>query len=185
MTSLESKVLAITGAASGIGLATARLLASRNATLALADINQEPLDAAVAEISKNHASVKIYARAVDVTKSDEVASWLDETVKQFGKLDGAANLAGILGTSLGTKTQDIDDKEWNAVLSVNLGGVFNCMRAELQRIVKDGSIVNATSVAGLRGYTGGAAYSASKVSGPINLGLIVPQGRLTTKSSTL
>ena len=97
MTSLEGKVIAITGAASGIGLATSHLLASRGAAISIADVRQEPLQAAVADIKKSVPSAKVYHKAVNVVKADEVGAWLDETVKEFGGLHGAANLAGVLG----------------------------------------------------------------------------------------
>lgn len=96
MTSLEGRVIAITGAASGIALATAHLLASRGASISIADIRQEPLEAAVADIKKSNPTVKIYAKAVDVKYGQEVGDWLDETIKHLGPLSGAANLAGVL-----------------------------------------------------------------------------------------
>ena len=149
MTSLEGKVIALTGAASGIALATARLLASRGASISVADIRQEPLDAAVAEIRKAYPSVKIYAKAVNVKNAREVADWLDETIKHLGPLTGAANLAGVL--SIGKQIVDTEDEDWDSVMDVNLRGVFNCVRAELQRMDKDASIVSASSVVGLKG----------------------------------
>ncbi len=84
MTSFQGQVIALTGAASGIALATARLLASRGASISLADVRQEPLDAAVADIKKSNPDVKIYAKAVNVKYSQEVGDWLDETVKHLG-----------------------------------------------------------------------------------------------------
>lgn len=84
MTSFQGQVIALTGAASGIALATARLLASRGASISLADVRQEPLDAAVADIQKSNPDVKIYAKAVNVKYSQEVGDWLDETVKHLG-----------------------------------------------------------------------------------------------------
>jgi len=167
--SLHGKVIAITGAASGIGLASAHLLASRGASLALADIRQEPLDTAVVEISTSNLSIKIYARAVDVVKSEQVASLLDEAVKQLGKLNGTVNLAGIL--KLGSTMQDTKDENGDAIIDINQQGVFNCLRAELQRIQDGGSIVTAASVARLKGAATGAAYCASKVSQSIALWL--------------
>lgn len=164
MASLEGKVIAITGAASGIGLSTAHLLASRGAALALADVRQGPLDDAVTQISKINAGARIYAQAVNVVESGEVAAWLDEAIKQFGKLDGAANLAGIAGSLGRLRLEDYEDWDWDTVLDVNLKGVFNCVRAELKRMKADASIVNASSVAGLRGANMGAAYAASKAS---------------------
>lgn len=161
MTSLEGKVVAITGAASGIGLATARLLASRGASISVADVRQEPLDAAVADIRTLYPNAKVYAKAVDVRIGQEVGDWLDETIKHLGPLNGAANLAGVIST--GKWIVDTNDEDWDSVINVNLKGVFNCIRAELQRMEKDASIVSTSSVAGLRGYAGGASYSTSKV----------------------
>ena len=79
----------------------------------------------------------------------EVAGWLDETIKRLGPLSGAANLAGVL--TVGMPIVDTQDEDWDYVMDVNLKGVFNCVRAELQRMDKDASIVNASSVAGLKG----------------------------------
>ena len=160
MTSLKGKVIAITGAASGIGFATACLLATRGAAISVADVRQEPLDAAVANIKKSIPNVKIHAKAVDVRKGREVGEWLDETVKLMGPLNGAVNLAGVAKNR--QLIADTNDEDWDFVMDVNLKGVFNCIRAELQRMDKDASIVSASSVAGLRGTGGGAAYSTSK-----------------------
>lgn len=163
MTSLEGRVIAITGAASGIALATAHLLASRGASISIADVRQEPLDAAVADIKKSNPNVKIYAKAVNVKNGREVGDWLDESIKHLGPLNGAANLAGVLST--GKQIVDTKDEDWDFIMDVNLRGVFNCIRAELQRMDRDASIVSTSSVAGLKGYGGAAAYSTSKVSG--------------------
>ena len=161
MTSFQGKTIAVTGAASGIGLATAHLLASRGASIALADVRQGPLDAAVTGIKESNPNVKIYAKAVDVRHGGEVSDWLDETAQQLGPLTGAANLAGVLPSEkLITETKDED---WDFVIDVNLKGAFNCIRAELQRMNEDASIVTASSVAGMRGYPTCAAYSTSKV----------------------
>ena len=84
MTSLEGKVIAITGAASGIALATAHLLASRGASISIADVRQEPLDLAVADIKNSNPNVKLYAKAVNVKNGQEVGDWLDETIKHLG-----------------------------------------------------------------------------------------------------
>ena len=160
MTSLEGRVIAVTGAASGIGFATARLLASRGASISVADVRQDALDTAVAELKKSDPNVKIHAKAVDVRKGREVGEWLDETVKYLGPLTGAVNLAGVL--SIGTQIADTTDEDWDSVMDVNLKGVFNCIRAELQRMDKDASIVSASSIAAFQGVGGGAAYSTSK-----------------------
>ena len=163
--------MAITGAASGIGLATAHLLASRGASVSLADVQADPLSAVVSSIQKSTPKARVYHKVVNVAKPDEVASWLDETVKQLGGLHGAANLAGVLGAAGVKKISEMEDKEWDFVMDVNLRGVFNCIRAELQRMGEGSSIVNAASVAGLKGYPKGAAYSTSKVRDALILAL--------------
>ena len=172
MTSLEGKVIAITGAASGIGLATARLCATRGASISIADIRQEPLDVAVADIQQSNSAVKVYAKTVDVRDSQEVRDWLDETVKHLGPLTSAANLAGVF--KAGKQIADTEDEDWDFVMDVNVKGVFNCIRAQLQRMDKDASIVNASSIAGLQGYGGGAAYSTSKVGSWLSPSLLWP-----------
>lgn len=165
MSSFKDKVIAITGGASGIGLATAHLLASRGASVSIADVAQEPLEAAITSIKESSPEARIYHKAVDVTKSPEVDTWLDETVKELGGLHGAANLAGVTGIS-GTKDiRDLTDDDWDFIMDVNLKGAFHCLRAELHRMGEGASIVNASSVAGLKGYQKGGAYSVSKVSG--------------------
>ena len=166
MTSLEGKVIAVTGAASGIGRATAQFLASRGATISISDINKEQLDSAVQSIQEKHPSAQILASRVNVTARQEIEAWLDETVAKFGRLDGAANIAGVL-LSWGPTMEEADDDTFDQTIDVNLKGVFNCMRAELQRMKSEqgGSIVNAASVAGLVGTQGLTAYTASKVQG--------------------
>ena len=99
-----------------------------------------------------------------MTNAQEVGDWLDETIKHLGPLNGAANLAGVL--KLGDRIASTKDEDWDFVMGVNLKGVFNCLRAELQRMDGPASIVNAASTAGLRGFTGGAAYATSKVRSP-------------------
>ena len=108
--------------------------------------------------------MKIFQKVVNVAKSPEVDSWLDETVLELGGLHGAVNLAGTEGTTGKTKIQDISNEEWEALMSVNVNGVFYCMRAELRRMAEGGSIVSASSIAGLKGIGLGGPYSVSKVS---------------------
>ena len=109
MTSLEGRVIAVTGAGSGIGLATARLLASRGASVSIADINQKDLDSAIAELKSSNPKIKFHAKVVDVSKDQEVDEWLDKTVKH---LNGAVNAAGVTGGK-GTHIADTSDKDWD------------------------------------------------------------------------
>ncbi|WQF78907.1 Putative short-chain dehydrogenase/reductase SDR, NAD(P)-binding domain superfamily [Colletotrichum destructivum] len=159
----RDKVIAVTGAASGIGLATAHLLASRGAKLSLADINAEGLREAHSDIQTRHTEAEIYTSAVDVTDYDQVERWTANTIEHFGRLDGAANLAGVIPKSVGKKglaDQDLD--EWEFVMGVNLKGVMHCLKAQLSMIQDNGSIVNASSIAGLQGRPNNGAYTASK-----------------------
>lgn len=159
--SLKGKVYAITGGGSGIGLATAELLASYGAKVSLADVNLNALKDVQARIEKNGG--KCLITGVDVADSEKVDQWIQETVQTFGNLDGAANLAGIIPKNINIdRVEDLDNGSWGRVLDVNLTGVMYCLRAELRHMNHGGSIVNASSVAGLRGFAKNAAYVASK-----------------------
>ncbi|KAF2269914.1 3-oxoacyl-reductase [Lojkania enalia] len=158
----KGKTIALTGGASGIGLATAHLLASRGANLSLADVNQSALDTAVEGIRKKHGT-EVLAMAVDVRKEEQVEEWTRKTVERFGELNGAANLAGVIGKSIGLKgIIDQDISEWDFILDVNLKGVMLCLKSQMRAIRDGGSIVNASSIAGVQGRPNNAAYSASK-----------------------
>ena len=156
--SFEGKVIAVTGAASGIGLALTKLLASRGAKLAISDIQDGPLSKLASELKSQ--GVDIVSTKVDVSSASAVTEWINASATHFGKLDGAANIAGIEMTF--TNVEDTDDAVWNKVLGVNLSGVMFCMRAEIKVMGKGGSIVNAASMAGLMGRPGLAPYVASK-----------------------
>ena len=98
-------------------------------------------------------------------------------MKQFGRLDGAANLAGVLGKP-GPKIEELGDEVWDRVMGINGKGLFYCVRAQLRvmgKETKGGSIVNAASIAGLGGAPGVAIYSASKVS-RVDSGIRVGEG---------
>ncbi|KAJ4369564.1 hypothetical protein N0V83_005326 [Neocucurbitaria cava] len=160
--SMTGKVIAITGGASGIGLATAHLLASRGATLSLADVSEQGLQDASKSIKAKH-NVDILTFVLDVRKPEQVDGWIEETVAKFGKLDGAANIAGVIPKTIGVGgIAELEAEEWNFVIGVNLTGVMHCLRAQMKAISDGGSIVNAASIAGLQGRPNNAAYSASK-----------------------
>ena len=160
--SFAGKVVTITGAAQGIGLATAHLLASRGASLCLADVQEEALEKAAAEIKAAYG-VDVIPCIVDVRNVTQVDAWIQKVIDHFGRLDGAANLAGVIGKNLGkTGIVDQDEDEWDFLIGVNLTGVMHCLRAQMRVIEKGGSIVNAASISGLIGRPNSAAYSASK-----------------------
>jgi NAD(P)-dependent dehydrogenase (short-subunit alcohol dehydrogenase family) len=162
-TQFTNRVIAITGAASGIGLATAHLLASRGASLSLADLQAPALEKTRTEILAKHPGTDIFTFALDVRDYAKVEQWIQQTMEKFGKLDGAANLAGVIPHSIGIGLLiDQDLSEWDFVLSVNLTGVLHCLKAQLKVLHEGGSVVNASSIAGLQGRERNSSYAASK-----------------------
>lgn len=158
---LEGKVFAITGGASGIGLATAKSLAQKGAIVCIADVDKVALDSAGSFFTSQKRSFK--TSILDVAKRSDVESWIESIVSEFGRLDGAANVAGIIGKGHGRDAvADLDDNEWHRIIAVNLSGMMYCLRAELNRVVDGGSIVNIASIHGTKGFARHAAYDASK-----------------------
>lgn len=167
MTSLTEKAIVVTGAASGMGLATAIGLFARGANLSISDISEEGLEKAVATIkaaaTSKPTSNTIITTVVDIRDSDQVDRWIAKTVKHFGRLDGAANVAGVIGKNYGVHAlTELSNEEWDFIHGTNLRGLFYCMRAELRAMENGGSLVNCSSVTGLEGHAKNAAYSASK-----------------------
>ncbi|KAF2114572.1 3-oxoacyl-reductase [Lophiotrema nucula] len=161
----SGRVIAITGAASGIGLATAHLLASRGAKgLSLADLSREGLETASSSLKEEYPETGVFLFPLDVRKSEEVEQWIQKTVEHFGHLDGAANMAGVIPRTFNTTGLDAQDlSDWDFIIGVNLTGVMHCLRAQLKHIsAPGGSIVNAGSIAGLIGRPKLASYAASK-----------------------
>jgi NAD(P)-dependent dehydrogenase (short-subunit alcohol dehydrogenase family) len=161
MASFQNRIIAITGGASGIGLATAHLLASRGATLCLADVKAVALEEAKKALKQTYPDVQIHIYILNVASEAEVEHWIAAIIEKYGRLDGAANLAGVIGKSI-SGIEEIEMSEWDFIMNVNLKGVMLCLKYELRVMKKGASIVNASSIAGLRGTVRNAAYSASK-----------------------
>lgn len=158
----EGKVIALTGGASGIGLATSEILHRRGASISIADIDQDALDNAASKF-KGNGNDRIVLTKLDVTDRKAVDAWIAATVQRFGHLSGAANCAGVIGKHHGTRTvESLEDDQWDLILGVNLTGMMYSLRAELGAIKGEGSVVCVGSVQGLMGFAGHAAYAASK-----------------------
>ncbi len=161
MTQMEGKVALVTGAASGIGRASALALARAGASVCVSDINGAGVEETARDIISEGG--KAIAVACDVTKAEAVNAMVEAAVDAFGRLDAAVNNAGIAG-SFDHRLHEAEDDMFERVLAVNLRGVWHCMKAELAQMLADrgGSIVNIASVAGLIGAPKAAAYTASK-----------------------
>jgi NAD(P)-dependent dehydrogenase (short-subunit alcohol dehydrogenase family) len=184
------KAIAISGAASGIGFATASYLYSAGALLSLTDVRKDALEVAIrhllADSGSNrtsdlngqeigngacttvvHEDERVIAVAADVASSNQVDEWISRTLTKFGKLDGAANMAGVSSRAAGIHPiTEVSDEDWQFLIDVNLTSVFYCMRAELRAMeacgTDMGSIVNASSIYGVEGKACSADYSAAK-----------------------
>jgi NAD(P)-dependent dehydrogenase (short-subunit alcohol dehydrogenase family) len=157
---VERKVALVTGAGSGIGEATARLLAQEGAHVVLADVDGEAGEA-VAQAIRDGGGDGRFVRC-DVTRSEQVRALVDEAVGQHGRLDLALNNAGIGGEV--APTAEYSEAVWDQVVAVDLKSVWLCMTHELPRMVEQGggSIVNMSSIAGMVAFANLSAYNAAK-----------------------
>ncbi|MFN8354139.1 MAG: glucose 1-dehydrogenase [Spirosomataceae bacterium] len=160
MTSFNNKVALITGAGSGLGRSSAVLFAQQGAKVVVSDINVDGGEETVRMI-QGAGGEAIFIKA-DVAVEAEVNALIQQTIETYGRLDAAVNNAGIGG--MWNPTHTYPTHNFEKVFAVNTTGVFLCMRAELQVMLKQGSgaIVNVSSVAGLNGFPNNIAYSASK-----------------------
>ncbi len=160
MSNMQGKVAIVTGASAGIGHATALAFAREGAAVVVADIDGDRGEKTAVEIEGIGAEA-IFARA-DVSSADDVAALVARTVERFGRLDFAFNNAGVEGAPAPTAECTLDN--WSRTIAINLTGVFLCMREEIPKMLLTGggAIVNNSSVAGLVGFAGIPAYTASK-----------------------
>ncbi|KAH7053420.1 hypothetical protein B0J12DRAFT_55403 [Macrophomina phaseolina] len=167
-------VIAITGGGSGIGRATAHLLAARGAAVSIADVNAESLATVESSILELTPGARVLTAALDVRDRAAVAAWIKATTERLGPLTGAANLAGVINDGLNVKTvEETPDEEWDRVLGVNLTGAMVCLSEEVREMKRTAkkldeggrggfSIVNASSIIGLKGSPRASAYAAAK-----------------------
>jgi NAD(P)-dependent dehydrogenase (short-subunit alcohol dehydrogenase family) len=151
----------VTGASSGIGRATALAFAREGYTIVLTDVQEERGRDAVADCEREGVASRFLQ--CDVSDEASVKAMIDEIVSEFGRLDAAVNNAGIEGAP--AFTANCTTENFDRIIAVNLRGVFLCMREELKQMLKQdggGAIVNMSSIAGLIGFAGIPAYTASK-----------------------
>lgn len=162
MKKLEGKVIVITGAAMGLGLATAIECAKEGAKLVLVDYNETALVEAKAQLTGYFPGVEVVIIKADVSDESAVKAYVDQAVAEFSRIDGFYNNAGIEGTQ--AKLAVYDMNSFKKVIDINLMGVYYGLRyvIPVMQQQKSGRIVNATSVGGIRGVLNEGPYVASK-----------------------
>jgi 3-oxoacyl-[acyl-carrier protein] reductase len=166
---LGNKVVIVTGGASGIGRATALRFAQEGARVAAWDVNEAAAEAVVKELKDAGAAEALF-RKVNVTEAESVQAAVDEVMERWKRIDVLVNNAGILRDGLLVKVKDgamvssMSDEQFDAVISVNLKGVFVCTRAVTPHMIAGGAgvVLNASSVVGLYGNFGQTNYIATK-----------------------
>src|ERR1700757_1145174 len=148
----SGKVALVTGAASGMGLATAQAFAEAGAAVVLADVREDLVKAEAQKLMD--AGHKAIAVQCDVSDDAQVAAMVNHTVSEFGRLDAAFNNAGVMARI--APTVDSTREEWERVIGINLRGVWSCMKHELRQMERQrsGAIVNNASVGALTGNPG-------------------------------
>ncbi len=152
----ENKVVMVTGGAAGIGRVTAENFAGEGARIAICDVNPEAGEAAAKALGPEASFEQ-----VDVASSAAVSSWVEGVFDKYGQIDVLINNAGITRDGL---IMRMKEEDWDAVISVNLKGAFNCIKSVSKIMVKQrsGRIINLASVVGVMGNVGQANYVASK-----------------------
>lgn len=160
MKTFENKVALVTGAAMGIGLATAKAFAQAGATVVLADYDENAVNAAAEKLSQE--GFNTLAIVCDVSDDKQVEAMIQKVVTTFGRLDVAYNNAGVQNELTGAAEQT--RKDFDRVTGINLGGVWCCMKYELLQMKKQGfgAIVNCSSIGGILGGAQRGTYHAAK-----------------------
>ena len=161
--SMEGKIFIVTGAASGMGHATAKTLVAEGANVVVSDMNANLLQKIAKELDP--ASKAVVAKVANVTDREAVRALVQETKDKFGGIDGVAHNAGVAGNELGThEIWNISDNEYDFVMDVNVRGSFIVLSESLKPgVMNEGaSFVNVGSMFSLQGFNKGAVYAASK-----------------------
>ncbi len=157
---LSGKVVVVTGGAQGIGFAIAQRCAANGAAVAVWDLREDAVAAAVETLRREAPQARVTGFAVDVAAMASVQEAARATLEHFGRLDGLVNNAGIVDDAQLTK---MSEAQWDRVIDVNLKGVFNCGRATVEALLAHGgAIVNISSIVGLSGNFGQSNYAAAK-----------------------
>jgi NAD(P)-dependent dehydrogenase (short-subunit alcohol dehydrogenase family) len=149
---LDGKVVLVVGASAGIGAEAARVLAADGAQLMLVARSEEPLAKIAAELGAAY-------QVGDVSKAADVAAFVQAAVDRYGRLDGAFNNAAM---GQAGRLDEVPEEEFDRVMAVNVKGTWLCLREEVKAMTGGGSIVNVSSIGGLRGSSGMGAYQATK-----------------------
>lgn len=162
MSNLKGKVIIVTGAAMGLGLAASEVLASKGADVVLVDYNEEALGTAITDLENKFPDSQFLTVTADVSDEAAVKNYVQKTVEKFGKVDGLYNNAGIEGKQ--APMVDYDLEVFKKVIDINLLGVYFGMKYVIPEMKKNsgGKIVNVASVGGIRGVLNQTPYVATK-----------------------
>ena len=160
MSNLTGKVVLVTGAGGGIGRAACRVLAKAGATLVVSDVLGDAANETLAQVRAEGGAGEVIS--ADMTSEDSVAEMVERTISTFGRIDGAFNNAGREGHNLAIA--DLPLEHWNAILTLNLTGVFLCLKYQIPAMLRTGggSIVITASALGVVGSARAPEYCASK-----------------------
>jgi 3-oxoacyl-[acyl-carrier protein] reductase len=157
---LAGKVIIVTGAAQGIGLAIAERCAQSGASVAIWDYQADAIAGAIERITALAPRAEVAGFIVDVSDLAAVQDSVQATLTRFGRIDGLVNNAGVVADAQLTK---MTESQWDRVIDINLKGVFNCTRASVDALIaSSGAIVNISSIVGLSGNFGQTNYAAAK-----------------------
>lgn len=158
--SLKGKVAIVTGGSSGIGRATALKFAGEGAKVVVADVGIKGGEGTVKQIQEMGGEA-VFVKT-DVTQATEVKNLIQTAVSTYGRLDCAANNAGITGVP--SPVDEVTEENWQATIDINLKGIWLCMKYEIPQMLKNGggAIVNTASIVSVIGFRASSPYSASK-----------------------